>query len=439
MPSTKLFQVVFDQMEALSSRFGSLKISGHPEPRFYPCHITGLDAQTDYLRVRWTTKAWRGLCYVEDLTPLEKMFVSVFVRGFHIGHPNGPIELWQKLLKADNEGLDVTTSVGLELVWKLFNRTSPDSTKTSEDGSVASVESVQSVTAEDAKLVTNFSNAMSYNEITVAIGQLEQSKASLDERKDSMIDEMLLELEKKKAALDGLKNGMLPLLDKTKIKNGSDFVTMLMDHLVKNRFPRKEFDKVAAIIVTLDEHLLESTWIQVKHLPTAPPETPMKAKKELTAAQKKKALVEKAIASPEFDRKLPAGEFLDLCKASIDSVLESLQLEHDLECYAAGTNDASAVATQITSLDCLMNEANNRSIVIAFKIGARIKEYKLITGKSFDQIEQNENDREEEGQERLFPKWNKDRMKRYSAQHSFILKYARFFFHRIHSSYSLVL
>ena len=46
---------------------------------------------------------------------------------------------------------------------------------------------------------------------------------------------------------------MLPLLDKAKIKHGSDFVTMLMDHLVKNRFPRKDFDKVAAIIVTLDE------------------------------------------------------------------------------------------------------------------------------------------------------------------------------------------
>ena len=151
--------------------------------------------------------------------------------------------------------------------------------------------------------------------------------------------------------------------------------------------------------------------------------------------------MEKAIASPEFDKRVPVGEFLDFCKSSIDSVAQSLQLEQDLEYYSAGSNDASAVATQINCLDSLMIESQNRTIVIAFKIGARIKEYKLITGKSSDQIEKDEKEREEEGQERLFPKWSKDRMKRYCAMNSFILKLPRFVFinHRIHSFYSLVL
>ena len=55
-----------------------------------------------------------------------------------------------------------------------------------------------------------------------------------------------------------------------------------------------------------------------------------------------------------------------------------------------------------------MNESQNRTVIIAFKIGARIKEYKIMTGKSSDQIETDEKERETEGQERLFPKWSKD-------------------------------
>ncbi len=184
-------------MESLAAQFAKLN-THETNPRFYPCHITGLDSQKEFLRVRWTTSSCRGLCYVKDLTSAEKMFVNVFVRGFHIRHPNGPFEVWKKLLKADNGGLDVTTSEGLDLVWKLFNRTSPDSTKASEDGSVVSAESVQSVTAEDIQSVTNFANEMSYNDVTVAIGQLEQRKAALDMGKDALIEEMLVDLEKKK-------------------------------------------------------------------------------------------------------------------------------------------------------------------------------------------------------------------------------------------------
>ena len=186
-------------MESLASQFAKLN-THEANPRFYPCHITGLDSQKEFLRVRWTTTSCRGLCYVKDLTSAEKMFVNVFVRGFHIRHPNGPFEVWQKLLNKESKGthLDVTTSEGLDLVWKLFNRTSPDSTKASEDGSVVSAESVQSVTAEDIQSVTNFANEMSYNDVTVAIGQLEQRKAALDKGKDALIEEMLVDLEKKK-------------------------------------------------------------------------------------------------------------------------------------------------------------------------------------------------------------------------------------------------
>ena len=128
-------------MESLTAQFAKLKTHDTKltTPRFYPSQITGLDAQKTFLRVRWTTEAFRGLCFVKDLTRVEKMFVNVFVRGFHIRHPNGPFEVWQKLLNQENKGshLDVTTSEGLDLVWKLFNRTSSNSTKASEDGSLS--------------------------------------------------------------------------------------------------------------------------------------------------------------------------------------------------------------------------------------------------------------------------------------------------------------
>ena len=125
------------------------------------------------------------------------------------------------------------------------------------------------------------------------------------------------------------------------------------------------------------------------------------------------------------------GEFLDHVKESIDSVVRALDLDQNLEHYLPGNKDASAVAIQIKDLDCLMNESQNRTIVLAFKIGARLKEYRTITQKSFAQIAKDETERESAGQEWLFPKWSKDRMKRYSAMHVFILKYRRFLFSEV--------
>ena len=262
------------------------------DPCFQPSDINGLDMANGVLRVRWTTGGRRGLSDVYRLSPVEKLFVNVFVRGLHIGHPDGPVELWRSLLGE----CDVTSSKGLDLVWDLFDRTSTNSTTPGVKPEskleakqaakqrakrLAAANPAQFITVDDAASVVTFAKEMTLPDVITALDECEN-------------EDLRADLHEMKAAME--EDGMSGVLDKSKIKTGRDFALMFLDHLVKNRFPRKDFNKVAAIISTLEDPLLASTWIQLKDLPKAPAETPLKKKKELTDSQARAALAAQCLA-----------------------------------------------------------------------------------------------------------------------------------------------
>ena len=114
------------------------------------------------------------------------------------------------------------------------------------------------------------------------------------------------------------------------------------------------------------------------------------------------------------------------CKATIDSVRRSFNLDHNLAHYGPSTDgDTVGIAHQINALGLLHNDAENRSLVTAFKVGRGIVEYKNLTGKSFTDIKKDEVERKADNRSPLF-EWSTDRLAKFSAIHAFIKEWPRF-------------